>query len=225
MTDNRDELEERMARELHDLPYAQYLVASEGDLEPEGDYDCVRVDGGRFDELDVQNARFSQSVFTSTVITGGSMRYTRFADVWLRNVRWVGTELADTVWMDGELVSAALSGVDFGGANLRRMRFEGCKFDSVTFRAARLREVSFIDCVLCDCDFGDAALTEITVPGSRLGGLSLHKARLSDVDLRGASTLDISGGLDSLRGATISTIQLIDLAPAFARTVGITVTD
>ncbi|MEU7767488.1 pentapeptide repeat-containing protein [Nocardia sp. NPDC049190] len=214
-----------MAREFHDLPYAQYLTAPEGVLEPEGDYDCVRVDGGRFDELDVQNARFSQSVFTSTVITGGSMRYTRFADVWLRDVRWVGTELADTFWMDGELVSAAFSGVDFAGANLRRMRFEGCKFDSVTFRAARLREVSFIDCVLCDCDFGDAALTNITIPGSRLGGLSLHRARLSEVDLRGASTLDIIGGLDSLRGATISTMQLIDLAPAFARAVGITVTD
>lgn len=183
------------------------------------------LDGGRFDDLDVPNARFSESAFTSMVINRGSMRYTRFTDVWLRHVRWVGTELADTVWMDGELVAGALSGVDFAGANLRRVRFEGCKFDSVNFRSARLREVSFIDCVLRDCDFGDAELTKVTVPGSMLGGLSLNKARLSKVDLRGAAGLDITDGLDALRGATISGMQLIDLAPAFARAIGVTVAD
>ncbi|WP_406276067.1 pentapeptide repeat-containing protein [Nocardia sp. NBC_00881] len=224
-TDRRDELEERMPRELDDLPYAQYLTAPEGDFEPEGDYDCVRVDGGRFDDVDVPNARFSESAFTSMVINRGSMRYTRFTDVWLRHVRWVGTELADTVWMDGELVAGALSGVDFTGASLRRVRFEGCKLDSVNFRTARLREVSFIDCVLRDCDFGDAELTKIIVPGSRLGGLSLNKARLSKVDLRGAADLDITDGLDALRGATISSMQLMALAPVFARAIGVTVAD
>ncbi|MEU2037161.1 pentapeptide repeat-containing protein [Nocardia niwae] len=214
-----------MARELDDLPYARYLTAPDGDLEAEGDYDCVRVDGGVLDDLDVRHARFSESVFTSTTFTRGSLRYSRFADVWLRHVRWVGTELADTAWLDGEVVSGALSGVDFAGANLRRVRFEGCKFDSVNFRGAHLREVSFTDCVLRDCDFADAALTGITVPGSELVRLSLRNVRGAKVDLRGATALDITEGLDSLRGATITSLQLMDLAPAFARSIGITVLD
>ncbi|MDE1674054.1 MULTISPECIES: pentapeptide repeat-containing protein [Nocardia] len=220
-----DELEVRMARELDDLPYARYLTDLDGDLEAEGDYDCVRVDGRELDDLDVRHARFSESVFTMVAFTRGSLRYSRFADVWLRHVRWVGTELADTGWLDGEVVSGAMSGVDFAGANLRRVRFEGCKFDSVNFRGAQLREVSFVDCVLRDCDFADAALTDITVPGSELVRLSLRQARLAKVDLRGATALDFTEGLDSLRGATITTLQLLDLAPAFARSVGITVQD
>ncbi|MEU6827825.1 pentapeptide repeat-containing protein [Nocardia beijingensis] len=98
-------------------------------------------------------------------------------------------------------------------------------FDSVNFRRARLREVSFVDCVLRDCDFAEAALTEITVPGSALVRLSLRNARVTKVDLRGATALDITDGLDSLRGATITSPQLMDLAPGFARSIGLTVRD
>ncbi|MGW4092934.1 hypothetical protein [Nocardia sp. NPDC004750] len=48
---------------------------------------------------------------------------------------------------------------------------------------------------------------------------------LTALDLRGATALDVADGLDSLRGATISSPQLMDLAPAFARSIGITVRD
>ncbi|MEU0869773.1 pentapeptide repeat-containing protein [Nocardia brasiliensis] len=214
-----------MARELGDLSYARYLTAPAAALESEGDYDCVHVDALDLDEADVQNARFGESAFTSVAWHRGTLRHTRFADVWMRNVRWVGTELADTNWLDGEVVAGALSGVDFAGARLRRVRFEGCKFDSVNFRTAGLREVSFVECVLRDCDFGDAALHTVTFPGSTLESLVLHRATLTKVDLRGARSLDITEGLDALRGATIDNGQLMELAPAFARHLGVVVRD
>jgi hypothetical protein len=44
------------------------------------------------------------------------------------------------------------------------------------------------------------------------------------VDLRGAE-LGITAGYESLRGATISTVQLVGLAPLLARQLGITVAD
>lgn len=212
-----------MPSELEDLPYARHLAALEGDLEPEGDYDCLHLDGGELDDVDVQNARFSESAFTSMAFNRGSMRHTRFADVWLRNVRWIGTELADTGWIDGEVIAGALSGVDLAGSRLRRVRFEGCKFDSVNFRTAQLRDVSFVECVLRNCDFGDATLTNVTFPGSILESMVMNRVKLTKVDLRGARALDITDGLDSLRGATIDNGQLMELAPAFARHLGIAV--
>ncbi|QIS04473.1 pentapeptide repeat-containing protein [Nocardia brasiliensis] len=214
-----------MARELGELSYARYLTALAGELEPEGDYDCVHVDGLELEDADVRHARFGESAFTSVAFHRGSMRHTRFADVWLRNVRWVGTELADTSWLDGELIAGALSGVDFAGARLRRVRFEGCKFDAVNFRTAQLREVSFVECVLRDCDFGDAALHTVTFPGSTLHSTVLRRATLTKVDLRGARALDITEGLDALRGATIDNGQLMELAPALAQHLGIIVRD
>ncbi|WP_406230676.1 pentapeptide repeat-containing protein [Nocardia sp. NBC_01009] len=214
-----------MPRELADLPYASYLKPLEGPLEQEGDYDCVQVSGADIDDVEAGHARFSEAVFTSLSINRGSMRYSRFADVWVRNVRWVGTELADTSWQDAELIEGAMSGVDAGGANLRRVRFEGCKFDSVNFRRAKFRDVSFVDCVVRHTDFGDAELTNVTFPGTVVQGLLLNRARLKKFDLRDAVSIGIADGIDALRGATISSRQLMDLAPDFARAIGINVVD
>jgi len=44
------------------------------------------------------------------------------------------------------------------------------------------------------------------------------------VDLRGAE-LGISGGYESLRGATIDSVQLVTLAPLLARHLGIIVAE
>jgi uncharacterized protein YjbI with pentapeptide repeats len=85
--------------------------------------------------------------------------------------------------------------------------------------------VTFTDCVLRDTDFAEATLRRVSFSGTRLDGITLHGSKLLDVDLRGATTLDLTAGIDALKGATVSTPQLLDLAPAFARAAGITVRD
>ncbi|GAA5050286.1 pentapeptide repeat-containing protein [Nocardia callitridis] len=215
-----------MTRELADLPYARHLVPLAQELAPEGDYDCVHIDGDTdFDDVHLPHARFTESAFTGLVVNGGSMRHTRFVDVWQRGVRWIGTELADTSWQDTEAVDGAMSGVDLGGATLRRVRFVGCKFDSVNFRSARLREVTFTECVLRDCDFGGARVHRTSFPQSEVGGMSLHGAELNNVDFRGAARLDIAEGIEAMRGAIVSPMQLMELAPALALATGIIVRD
>ncbi|WP_431951883.1 pentapeptide repeat-containing protein [Nocardia lijiangensis] len=214
-----------MARELADLPFARYLTPIEEDPAREGDYDCVYVDDRQLDHVAAEHVRFAESALSSLTVTRGSFRYGRFTDVWLRAVAWIGTDLSDTTWQDTEFVEGALSGVDAGGAVLRRVRFEGCKFDSVNFRRAKLREVTFADCVLRHTDFSDADLTTVSFPGSTLTDLSLNKTRMRRVDLRGATRIGIADGLDGLRGASITPLQLMDLAPSFASALGITVAD
>ncbi|MDG9705439.1 pentapeptide repeat-containing protein [Streptomyces sp. DH37] len=214
-------------RELADLPYAEYLEPFDGGgrLERERTYDTVRFDGDEFEDADGGGAGFTESAFTSVVFTGGRYRRARFNDVWLHTVRWVGTDLAETDWMDAETVSGAFAGVEVFGAVMRRTTFFNCKFDSVNARAATLRDVRFVDCLLRDVDFGDASLTGVTFPGSVLDGVRLEKARMAEVDLRDAAGLGIAAGHDALRGAIVSGAQLLDLAPALARVLGIEVRD
>ncbi|ATL66052.1 pentapeptide repeat-containing protein [Nocardia terpenica] len=214
-----------MPRDLADLPYARYLTAFDAELESDYDYESVHLDNAVFDDLEVHGARFTESAFTGVAFAGGIMQHGRFDDVWLRGVRFVGVNLGQSTWLNSEFVDSALSGVELVGATVRRIRFEGCKFESVNFRTAQLRDVSFVDCVLRDTDFSEAALTRVTFPGSRLDGVTLHGSTLDAVDLRGAATLDLTAGIDSLRGAIVGTAQLLDLAPAFARAAGIIVRD
>ncbi|QIS18094.1 pentapeptide repeat-containing protein [Nocardia terpenica] len=214
-----------MPRDLADLPFARYLTAFDAELESDMDYESVHLDNAVFDDADVRGVRFVESAFTGVSFTGGTLRHGRFDDAWLRGVRFIGTNLGQSSWLNSEFVDSALSGVELVGGLIRRTRFEGCKFESVNFRTAQLRDVSFVDCVLRDTDFSEATLTRVTFPGSRLDGVTLHGSTLDAVDLRGAATLDLTAGIDSLRGAIVGTVQLLDLAPAFARAAGIIVRD
>jgi uncharacterized protein YjbI with pentapeptide repeats len=107
---------------------------------------------------------------------------------------------------------------------MRRVTFRDAKLDSVNFRGSKLIEVRFEDCVLRDVEFGGAALRRVSFGGSTLTGADFTKASCEKVDLRGAE-LGIRAGYDSLRGATIDSVQLVTLAPLLAGHLGITVAD
>jgi uncharacterized protein YjbI with pentapeptide repeats len=94
----------------------------------------------------------------------------------------------------------------------------------VNLRGAELTDVTFDDCDLRDADFAGATLTRTAFPGSRLAKADFTGATMDATDLRGAE-LGIIIDHGSLRGATISTAQLVLLAPVLAETLGITVSD
>ncbi|WP_040796752.1 pentapeptide repeat-containing protein [Nocardia higoensis] len=212
-------------RELHDLPYAAYLGPLEEDPLPEADYDCVHIEGAEYKEIDIRNARFSESALSDLVFAGGNLAHTRCADVWLNRVDMTATSLAETTWLDAEIGGSAWIGVDAGGAELRRVEFTGCKLDGVNFRNARFRDVVFRECVLREPDFAGAKLSSVTFPGSRIDGLTLNETTMTKVDFRGAQGLSIARGIEWLRGATVDHGQLMELAPSFASALGLTVTD
>ncbi|MVU83895.1 pentapeptide repeat-containing protein [Nocardia sp. ET3-3] len=213
-----------MSRELADLPFARFLEVRDS-LGEEGAYDCAHFDGLSLEDPQVRGVTFSECAVTASTVTGGMFRYSRFTDVWLRSTRWIRTDLSETNWMDAEFVLAALSGVEAFGSTLRRVSFHNCKFDSVNLRGATLIDVSFVDCVLRDVDIMDAKLTGVTFPGSEISGLNLRNAKLKNVDLRQARSIGIAGGVESLTGATITNLQLLELAPVFAAAFGIVVED
>jgi uncharacterized protein YjbI with pentapeptide repeats len=107
---------------------------------------------------------------------------------------------------------------------MRRVTFRNCKLDSVNFRSGTLTEVRFEDCVLRDAEFGGATLRRVSFGGCTLARADFTKASCDEVDLRGAE-LGISGGYESLRGATIDSVQLVGLAPLLARHLGIIVAE
>ena len=212
-------------REFDDLPYARYLQPFGGRLDREGSYDSLHFDGTEFDEVDGGGSRFAECAFSAPVFTAGRFRRARFNDVWLHTTRWVGTDLAESDWFDAEVVGSVLAGLEAFSVQLRATTFFNCKFDSVNLRTSKLQDVAFVDCVMRDVDFAGATLNSVTFPGSALDGVRFGKAQMKKVDLRGAESLNITDGFDALRGAVISTAQLVDLAPMLADVLGITVKD
>ncbi|WP_328392936.1 pentapeptide repeat-containing protein [Nocardia sp. NBC_00416] len=211
-----------MPRELTDLPFANLLEPA-GAVDVEGEYDCVRFDDVDLTDPDARHTVFDQCAFQSVRWDGGSLRGARFSEVWLHGVRITGTEMSDAAWLDAEIVEGAWSGVEASRAELRRVVFHNCKLDSVNFRGAVLTKVRFVDCVLRHVDLGGAKLNEVDFPGSEISALVVRDARLTKVDFRGAEALRVADGVGALRGAIVTPDQLLDLAPAFAASVGLLV--
>ncbi len=210
--------------ELADLPFADALEPHRGGLTLGGTHDCAHFDGITFDAPDAADSRFLECAFTRASFQGGMLRRSRFSDVWLRDVRLTGTDLAETSWTDSVIVASAAAGVEAFGAQLRRVTFQGCKLDSVNFRDAVLTEVTFDDCLLREVDFSGATLTDTAFPRSRLAGTTFARMTLDRVDLRDAE-LGITTDTVSLRGAIITTAQLGALARLLADSMGIIVAD
>jgi len=213
-----------IAEELSHLPYADVLRAYDGPWKPDETYDTIHVDGGTVEGMDAAHARFLECAFTQVTFDGGILRRARMNDVWLHETRLVAPDLAESEWLDATLIDCVLAGAEMYGAELRRVVFRGCKLDSVNFREAALTDVRFENCVLRGADFAAAELVRVSFPGCRLSEVELARVTMTKVDLRGAE-LGIVGGHESLRGAIVSTPQLLDLAPAIAQSLGITVSD
>ena len=210
--------------ELTDLPFATALRPHQGGLELGGDYDCAHFDKAAFDGADAANSRFLECAFTGVSFQDGGLQRSRLTDVWLRDVRLTGTSLAETEWTDATLIASAVAGAEAFGAQLRRVTFHGCKLDSVNFREAVFTEVIFEDCLLRDVDFTGASLTSTAFPRSRLTQVTFAKMTLDRVDLRDAE-LGITTDSGSLRGAIVTTAQLVDMAYLLADSMGIIVAD
>lgn len=209
--------------DIADLPYAKYLTKHVGDLESAQEYDSVHFDGLVFNDSDGRNSNFMECAFTNVEISGGTFRRARINDVWIKNMRIVGAEMSEGDWTDLTMISSSLAALAAFSTKLRNVTFRQCKLDSVNFREAVLNNVSFTDCTLQDVDFSSAKLTNVRFAGSSLHSAHFAKATLVKADFRGAREIDLASGYDCLKGGTIDTGQLIEIAPMLAAALGIKV--
>ncbi len=208
--------------DVADLPFASALTPHAGGLAAHTDYDCEHFDQLSLDDPHAASSHFIECAFTGVSVQGGRLAKASLRDVLMRDVRLVATGLGESRWAGVTVAESVAAGAELFGAELHRVTFRGCKLDSVNFRGASLTEVTFAGCELRDVDFAGATLARAAFPGSRLARTDFTGVTMQATDLRGAE-LGIIIGPDSLRGAIVSTGQLVYLAPVLAKTMGITV--
>ncbi len=125
-------------------------------------------------------------------------------------------------WFNTEVAGSRIGSIEAFDANLRQVAFTGCKLGYVNLRGAELTDLSFTDCVIEDLDLSRAQASRVSLAGCRITRLELANSKLRDVDLRGATVGDVVTP-DGLRGVTVSTDQLLDLAPILAARLGLIV--
>ncbi|MGI8717221.1 MAG: pentapeptide repeat-containing protein [Lapillicoccus sp.] len=193
-------------------------------LRPEEDYDGVAFRDLDLSDQQGTNARFLDCEMSRCDLSRTVLSRSRWSDCRLEQVRGVGVDLSEATLLDVSLTGARLGALAAYGSSWRRVRVRGGKVDFLNLRGATLREVVFEDCVLVEPDLAGATLASVSFRGCTLVEPELGGAAFTAVDLSGAHLRE-PRGLASLRGATISRLQLLELADSLAAQLGITVAE
>jgi uncharacterized protein YjbI with pentapeptide repeats len=167
----------------------------------------VRVERSHLRDVDLGDARLRA---LSMVDTTGER-------VDAANGDWSAAKLRRVLLEDSRL-----TGLSLAETHLEEVQFKCCKLDYVNFRNATIEHVSFEDCSLLGADFQGATIHATRFAGCKLLETDFSRAQMESVDLRG-SQLKLAGSMLALKGTTIDSLQLIDIAPLLALELGIAV--
>lgn len=195
-----------------------------GSLEPHGDYEALDLVDLDLAGQVADDAAFLGCRFERCNLDGTSLRRTRVSECLLAEVRAASLDVADSTWRDSLVAAGRVGALLAGGASWSGVRVRGGKLDLVDLHGARLAHVAFEACVIGELDLGEVQARGLTFDGCEIGILDVAGARLSATDLAGARIGTVRG-IAGLRGATVSTGQLLDLAPLLAVHLGIVVRD
>lgn len=181
-----------------------------------GDLDIVERD---LTELDVEECTFG--VLRAD---GADLRGLRIRDSTIDVLDTPVLRAPRSTWRGVRIAAGRVGSAELYDCVLDDVRIVGAKLGFVNLRATTARDVTFEDCVIDELDLGSSQLERVAFPGCTIREVSAPGARLRDVDLRGA---DVSAVADAaqLRGVVLSEDQVVSMASAFARAVGVVVED
>lgn len=153
-------------------------------------------------------------------------------------------DLTGATILDVAVTGARIASLKMRGAGIRRLRISGGRIGTLDLSEARIDElelrdlrvdylnlggakgtdVEIVDCAIRTIDLPQAELTRVRFTGTSSDEVDPRGLRAVNVDLRG---LDAMSYLDanSLRGTTLTSFQVQQLAPVLAAGIGIQVKD
>jgi uncharacterized protein YjbI with pentapeptide repeats len=192
-------------------------------LTPDADLDGLTLTGESLDGQDGESARILECAFEACSLDGVRLDHARVLDTALTACRAGELSMPSSTWQDGRWSDLRIGALVAYGSSWDRVRVTGGKLDFVNLRDARLTDVTFEGVTIDELDLARVTGRRVRFEECRVRRLDVTGAALTDVDLRGVSGLARLDGVTSLRGATISGDQLVELAPALAAAAGITV--
>jgi uncharacterized protein YjbI with pentapeptide repeats len=158
---------------------------------------------------------FRDAGFSGSVLVDPAFRDTVFERANLANATFRGGSLTRVLVAGGRL-----TGLQVAETEIHDVVWRACGADMATFRHARLERVTFEDCVLREADFTGVRGEWVRFHDCDLRGAGFSHAELTRSEFRRCRMDDIEG-IEGLRGTAMELEQMLALAPAMARALGV----
>lgn len=186
--------------------------------------EMVCIEGVGFAEFAPRNLTVTGSRIVKSDLSSAQLEGLDFENVVVEDSVMLAANFGEASWYRATIANSRCSGVGLDRSTLKNVTFRGCKLDMANFRYARLSSVVFDGCVVNDMDFGSAELKNVVFTGCLVDGIDFTRAKLQNVDFRESTLVRVKRPSD-LKGAVITSQQLIFLAPYLAHEAGMKVED
>lgn len=193
-------------------------------LSAHGNYEGQRFTGIDLSSRDLRGIAFSECALSDIVAHEVDLRSAEFADTTIEHLNAPVLVAPRSQWRDVKIDYSRIGSAELYEAGWHSVHISNSKLGYLNLRGADLTDVLFTNCTIDELDLGGAHATRVAFTGTSIGTLDTTHASLTHVDLRGLQ-LHTLIGLEHLRGATMTTYQVSELAQLFAERIGITVQD
>lgn len=188
--------------------------------------DDVR-EGERFSGIDLSGRalpgiRFSECELLDVSLNETDLRGSRFLESRITRLDAPVFKAPLSVWRDSVLEKSRIGSGELFQSSWHSVRISHCKLGYLNLRDSELFDVEFNDCAIDELDLTEAKAVRIAFVNTTVQTLDVERSTLKHFDLRGAELSQIRG-IESLKGITISELQLAELAPILAAHLGITI--
>lgn len=172
---------------------------------------------------DLAHASLEQCTITadadSVDLTGATL-----IDVDMAGVRIASLQMRDAGVRRVRISGGRIGTLDLSSARIDELELRDVRIDYLNLGGVRAADIEITACSIRTIDMPQAELTRVRFTDTRSDEVDSRGMRATHVDLRG---LDASAFLDanSLRGTTLSSFQVQQLAPVLAAGIGIQVKD
>ncbi|HSX05749.1 MAG TPA: pentapeptide repeat-containing protein [Candidatus Saccharimonadales bacterium] len=191
-------------------------------IEAELELDGLLVRDANF--TDARRISIDGSKLVGVVMAGAVLDKFECSDTELTKLEAAGVQAYKANFLRVTMADCRLTGAELAEATFEDCVFKNVKFDEAGFRFAHFTRVRFENCMLRAADFSNAQLKQVVFTGCDLEMTSFMSANCKAVDVTGEDLAQVKGIL-GLKGATVSTEQLILLAPLLATELGFVISE
>jgi uncharacterized protein YjbI with pentapeptide repeats len=187
---------------------------------------------------------FREGAIVAATCVDAHVAAVEFTEVMLRDPDFTGSVLTDAAFRDTVLENAKLANTTLRGGSLTRVLVDGgrltgiqvaeteiedcvwrgCGADMASFRHAKLGRTTFEDCSLREADFMGLRGDWVRFHDCDLRGAGFAHAQFTSSEFRRCRMDDVEG-VEGLRGTAMELEQMLTLAPALARALGVSLID
>lgn len=215
-------------------PQKQYKIAlpdyAVGSLRAQNtlqDEEELRLENVRLEGADLYNATLAHLDIRESLVENCIFMQADLDKIQMMDVTLQSSDTSAAKCTDGSLIrvlfmKSRMNGLNMSKSTLRDVTFKDCQLSMANFRFTKFLRVRFESCTLAEADFMGAELNQVEFSDCTIDRTVFDQVRVKGMDLRSSTVISLSGW-NSLRGATIDSVQLATIAPQIAAELGIRV--